>query len=340
MEELIVILLKKISSIVLIGVLAFVLLAGTSVSAQEMEDETAAIINGEEISVLEVDEVIGTEQVVMQIFQTNQEFGQLLLQTEAGRDLMNEFRKMKFDEFLTYYLLNREVEEKDIEMTDEDKEEFFDDHLELVMAQNNLNEQQLLEALQQQGIESLDEYKSMFLERNEEDMLIFALQEETVGPIEITEEDMQEYYDNNQSNFEIEAGSEVRHIILDNEEAAEEALERLNSGEDFADLAREVSTGPSAETGGKLGVVNESTQFDETFKEAALALEAGEISEVVQTDFGYHIIKVDEKVEAGLRDFSEVKDEIEAILLERERQDIWEDYVEELKENAEVENKL
>lgn len=336
----IVILFKKFSSIVLIGFLALTLLVGSSVSAQEMGDETAAIINGEEVSVLEIDEVIGTEQVVMQVFQTNQEFGQLLLQTEAGRDLMNEYRKSKFDEFLTYYLLNREVEEKGIEMTAEDKDEFFEDHLETVMTQNNLNEQQLLQALQQQNIQSLDEYKEMFLERNEQDMLIFALQEETVGPIEITEEDMQEFYDNNQSRFEVEAGSEVRHIILDNEESAEDALARLNDGENFADLAREVSTGPSAETGGRLGVVNESTQFDATFKEAALALEAGEVSEVVQTDFGYHIIKVDEKVEAGVREFSEVKDEIEATLLERERQDIWQDYVEELKNNAEVENKL
>jgi peptidyl-prolyl cis-trans isomerase C/foldase protein PrsA len=151
---------------------------------------------------------------------------------------------------------------------------------------------------------------------------------------------MQEYYDNNQSRFEVEAGSEVRHIILDSEEAAEEALARLNEGEDFAELAKEVSTGPSAANGGKLGVVNEATQFAPAFKEAALALEVGEISEIVQTDFGYHIIKVDGEVEAGVRDFSEVKAEIEAILLESERQNIWQDYVEELKNNAEVENKL
>ena len=337
----IVILFKKFSAIVLVGFLAFTLLIGSAVSAQEMvEDEPAAIVNGEEVSVLELDEFIGTEQVVMQIFQTNQEFGQLLLQTEAGRDLLNEYRKMKFDEFLTYYLLNREVEEKGIEMTDEDKDEFFEDHLELVMAQNNMNEQELLQVLQQQGIQSLDEYKEMFLDMNEQDMLIFALQEETVGTIEITEEDMQEFYDENQSQFEVEAGSEVSHIILDNEEDAEAALERLNAGEDFAELAREVSTGPSADAGGELGLVNEGTQFDETFKEAALSLEAGEISGIVETDFGFHIIKVNEIVEAGLRDFSEVRDEIEAILLDRERQVVWQEYVEELMENAEVENRL
>ncbi len=337
----IVILFKKFSVIVLIGFLAVTLLTGSVVSAQEMaEDELAAIVNGEEISILEIDEFIGTEQVVMQIFQTNQEFGQLLLQTEAGHDLMNEYRKMKFDEFLTYYLLNREVEEKGLEMTDDDKNEFFDDHLELVMAQNNMNEQELLQVLQQQGIQSLDEYKEMFLEMNEQDMLIFTLQEETVGTIEITEEEMQEYYDNNQSQFEVEAGSQVSHILLDTEEEAGEVLERLNAGEDFAELAREVSTCPSADQGGELGVVNEGTQFDQTFKDAALSLDTGEVSEIVATDFGYHIIKVDDIVEAGLRDFSEVRDEIEAILLDRERQVVWQEYVEELMENAEVENKL
>ncbi|MGM0420836.1 MAG: peptidyl-prolyl cis-trans isomerase [Bacillota bacterium] len=332
--------MKKLSSLILVGVLTLTIFTGTTAFAQEETENIAAVINGEEIMMQQIDEYINVNDVLMTVFQANQEFGQLIVQSEAGQELINEYRKMKFDEFLSYYLLQQEVEAQGIEMTEEDKDIFFQEHVDLILAQNNMTEEQMVSILQQQGMESMEEYKELFLEMNEQELLIYALQQETIGEIEISEEDMKEYYDNNLHRFEMESGIEVSHILLDSEEEAEEVIARLEAGEDFSELAQEVSVGPSAEAGGELGLVTEQTQFDPTFKEAAFALEEGEVSDVVSTEFGYHVIKVNEIRDAGVLEFEEVKEDIERILVERKREEVWSDYMDDLKEEAEVEMKI
>jgi parvulin-like peptidyl-prolyl isomerase len=88
----------------------------------------------------------------------------------------------------------------------------------------------------------------------------------------------------------------VRHILLGNEEDAKAALERIRAGEDFATVASEVSTDSySKEQGGDLGWLPRGSRYTEAFDNAAFALEPGQVSDVVQTASGYHIIKVEER---------------------------------------------
>lgn len=82
------------------------------------------------------------------------------------------------------------------------------------------------------------------------------------------------------------------HILLDTQEEAQDALDRFNAGEDFAELAIELSTGPSAPNGGDLGCVIEG-QFVEPFEEAAFAAESGDIVGPVETAFGFHVIQIE-----------------------------------------------
>ena len=95
----------------------------------------------------------------------------------------------------------------------------------------------------------------------------------------------------------------------------EEILAKANSGEDFAELAVENSECPSAAQGGDLGYFGRG-QMVPPFEEAAFALAPGEISGIVETSFGYHIIKVEDKKEAGTMEFDGVSENIISYLTE------------------------
>ena len=341
--------LKKILVVLILGAFLLGMGAGAPFQVQQVEaqddnivetvDDVIALVDGEEILLQDIDEFLQVDELVMNLFQMNQEFTQVLLQTEAGQELMNEYRKMKFEEYLSYYLLQREVERQGIELTEEKRQEFFDEHLELILTENNLTEEQFVMLLQQQGLQSIEDYRDLFMEVNQEEMLIFALQEELFADLAVSEEEKQDFYQDNQEDFAEEAGVEVSHILVEDRELAEEILERLEAGEDFAGLAREYSIDPGAENG-SLGLVTEATQFVEPFKSTALEMEAGEISEIVETQFGFHIIKAHEVQEARTLGFEEVESDIELVLLQEKRSEFWEDYLRELEEDAEVEMKI
>ncbi|WIV50750.1 peptidylprolyl isomerase [Marivivens sp. LCG002] len=109
----------------------------------------------------------------------------------------------------------------------------------------------------------------------------------------ITEEAIQAAYDAQFADVEPVLEYSAAHILLASEEEAAAAKLRADSGEDFAELARQLSTGPSGPSGGDLGWFSEGMMVQE-FQTAVEALEAGQVSDPVQTQFGWHIIKLNE----------------------------------------------
>lgn len=131
------------------------------------------------------------------------------------------------------------------------------------------------------------------------------LQEKATKDVEITDEEIQKYYD--QASQELNA----RHILVEDEATAKEIIEKLNDGGDFAELAKEFSTDPdSGAQGGDLGWFSVGTMVP-AFNDAAYALEIDKISEPVQSDFGYHIIQVKEK--RAVKDYGTLEEKKEEI---------------------------
>ena len=111
----------------------------------------------------------------------------------------------------------------------------------------------------------------------------------------ITEDALKEAYETEFANWEGEEELSARHILVKEEAEAKELIKTLEGGADFAELAKEKSTGPSGPNGGDLGYFAKGQMVPE-FEAAAFALEPGEFSkEPVQTKFGWHIIKVEDK---------------------------------------------
>jgi len=339
---------KKVLSIVMILTLlvAFPVAAqdneGTSNTGEESssQPEVAAVVNGEDITMQELDQFAGTQNLVMTLYRQNPEFTQVLLQTEVGQNVITEFQKVKLDQLITQKLLAQEAKEREIALSEEEKTEIFNKQLEGIKQQNNIDDAQLEEALQQQGIESIDAYRERFFQVNQESLLINKLQEDIQGQAEVTEEEMKEYYDNNKSNFEYQEQVKASHILLEEQETAEEVMTKLDEGGDFAELAKEYSTGPSAEKGGDLGYISKDQNIAQKFKEAVFALDSGEMSQIVENQYGLHIIKATDRREAGVRGFEEVKDQIKQQLQNQKGQQIWDEFVRKLRDEAEIEKKL
>jgi peptidyl-prolyl cis-trans isomerase C len=133
------------------------------------------------------------------------------------------------------------------------------------------------------------------------------------------------------------AGKEysARHILVEDEATANEVIKLLDSGSDFSELAKEKSTGPSGPTGGKLGWFG-ADQMVQPFAEATAALEKGTYTKTpVQTQFGWHVIILDDVRDSTPPPFDDVKDRIKMLLANQQLQQ----YVESMKSNAVIDIK-
>lgn len=167
--------------------------------------------------------------------------------------------------------------------------------------------------------------------------------------ISVTDADVKKYYNSNKERFKKQAQVRARHILFKAEKGAtdeqlkeakkkadEVAKEAKAKGADFAALAKKHSQGPSGPNGGDLGYFP-AHRMVKPFSEAAFKLKPGEISDPVRTQFGYHVIKVEDKKPESFVPFDEVKDRIEGQLKMKEMRDGMKKFLEEAKKGTKVE---
>ncbi|ABL01180.1 peptidylprolyl isomerase [Pelobacter propionicus] len=152
---------------------------------------------------------------------------------------------------------------------------------------------------------------------------------------QISDADLKKFYDQNIDKFK--AGEQIRasHILVKTEKEAKEILAQLKGGAAFEELARKHSVDSSSAKGGDLGWFGKGAMVP-AFERAALALKEGQVSDVVKSDFGFHIIKLTGKRPAGTRPFDEVKDQIKAALMPSKQQEIFQKIKDELKKSAKI----
>lgn len=243
--------------------------------------------------------------------------GEILATTKAGNiteaDLYDEMKGaigvQVFENLVLKKAIENELEISDKELEEaitKQKEQYGDDlSFESYLKQNNITndffEKQVeFSLLQQKLIESLDE---------------------------VTDEQINEEYDKMKKEFH------ARHILVEDKKTAEEVITKLNDGGDFTALAKEYSTEPAAEeTGGDLGWFGPGKMV-QPFEAAVFALPENEISEPVETSFGFHVIEVLETREAELE---ETLEELAPQIQENIKKTLFEEKLVELLKNADV----
>jgi peptidyl-prolyl cis-trans isomerase C len=171
-------------------------------------------------------------------------------------------------------------------------------------------------------------------------ILIEALLDEVLkGRGEVSEEDIQRYYKENQTLFTEPQEVRIRQIVVNSEPALKEVVTKLSQGESFEKLASTYNIGTFKEDGGNLGYIRRG-QLAPPFaqlEEAAFSLKKrGGISEVVSTPYGFHIIRLEDMRGSALRPLNQVKERIRFFLQPKKKQEAYLEYVKEAKLKANI----
>lgn len=292
-------------------------------------DKAVATVNGEKITEAEVNEELAKRLEVMK-------------QRMGGQEMPAEQKQMLrsrvVDMMVEQELLEQKLKEKNLTVPDEQVMA----EITKIAGEQGQTMEQVEEQIKQMGM-TMNDIKSQIRYKLMMDKLMAAEMKETV-----TDEDAKKFYDENPQQFEQPEQVEASHILVKVEpeatadakaeakKKAEDLLKKVKEGGDFEALAKEHSDCPSAAEGGKLGSFGRGQMVKE-FEEAAFAMKKGEVSGIVETQFGYHIIKVTDKKEAGKMTFDEVKERLVAYLKNQKQQEFMQEYLEKMKAGAKIE---
>jgi len=189
------------------------------------------------------------------------------------------------------------------------------------------------------GVQSDKDYKEA-LKKLKEDLALEIWMQKEYKKIKITQKEEKDYFNKNKTQFKVPATLEARHILVKTKKEAEDIIKALdkasNKKDEFIKLAKEKSTGPSASKGGYLGKFPE-TQMVPEFSKAAKVLNKGSYSKVpVKTQFGYHVIYLEDKQPSQNLAYDKVQKRIEQTLLQNKFKELIHSQTTELRKKAKI----
>ena len=205
------------------------------------------------------------------------------------------------------------------------KKDFLDDMI---------NEQLIYKEALKRGINREPEVKEL-LDEAKRKIFIAKLMETEVKKSAVSEDKIKEFYALHKDDFVTPLKLRASHIMVDTEAEANEVLQKLKDGGDFAHLAKQYSKDPSKGRGGDLGYFIKGQLMPE-IEEVCFNLQVGQTSDMIKTKFGCHIIKLTDRIEPRVVELSEVRDAIEKELKDKAQQRTLDDLVKNLRSKAHV----
>lgn len=250
--------------------------------------------------------------------------GEVITERELYEELVNRSGREVLEQMLTERLMKQAVDAAGIEVADED-----------IQAEMERVKSQLPEGV---SVEDALAAAGMTEEQwMDEIRLDISLRTLLMDRFEVTEEEMQAFFEEYKEFFGTEEQVRVRHILVRDEEEAQALREQLEDGADFAELAREKSADrASAIQGGDLGWVTRG-QMVKAFEDMAFSTKVGELSPVFETDFGYHILVVEARQEAEEAAYEDHRESVRAFLVEDKLQEAFRDWLMQVRDEADIE---
>lgn len=300
--------------------------------------KVVATVNGENITQQELDKEVD-------MYKAGLENQGADFSGEEGKEIMDRLRQDVLKQLIDETLLLQQVEKRSLEPSSEEVQKEIKkirDNFETegeykkFLAANGVNEPQLSDYVEKQ-------------------LAVQKLVDEVTADVKVTDQEVKQYYQENEENFTQPEERKVRHILIGSEGSgmdtersqvdakieAERLLQKIEQGTDFSQLAKEYSEDPGTKDNGGLLTITRGGGFVQEFEDAAFNLAEGEVSpSPVKTQYGYHIIKVEEIIPSEVQSLEAVKDQIKTSLEDTRRAGEFTDYVEDLRKEAKIDNKL
>lgn len=321
--------MKKIFTLILCLMMTLSLVGCSS------DKKAVAIVNGQDITLGNYEKLLALNKSSMEAY-----YGSEIWSTEIeeGKTYEETLRDMVLETMIGSEVVYQQAEKDKVAPTEEQIQEQIDSFNESIKDDTDYQAE-----LKKMGID--EEFLKFQFAR---DLANSNLQEKFEEDTKISENDMKKYYEDNKDDFYTDTVT-ASHILIKTQDdegnelsdtkkkeakkKAEEVLAKVKAGEDFAELAKEYSEDSSASSGGDLGTFGRGQMVTE-FEDAAFAMNAGEISDIVQTEYGYHIIKVTDRVNKQ-ESYEDVKDKIKSTLVSEK----YAEYIEKLREDSDIEEK-
>ncbi|MEK3980491.1 peptidylprolyl isomerase [Psychrobacillus sp. FSL K6-2836] len=253
--------------------------------------------------------------------------GEKISQEELTETLMTQYGVAALDTLITNKIFEMEAESEGLSVAEKEIQAELtklietyggQEEYEAVLDANNIEEEALLE-----------------------DITTHLLQTKVLEKvINITDEELATYFEENKTTYEQTEQVEASHILVADEATAKEVINKLNEGSDFAELASEYSTDTSSSTdGGSLGYFGAGEMVEE-FEKVAFEMEIDDISDPVESEYGFHIIKVTGKQDAKEAVFEDVKEDVYDNLLEMRIQEEYSSWLTERYAEYDIDNSL
>jgi peptidyl-prolyl cis-trans isomerase C len=294
---------------------------------QSPEDKVA-VVNGVKISQGDFDEAMSRVQAQ---FHTTGRF--------PSPEELVQVRKGVLDNLIAEELLYQESEKKGIKVDPKVLDERFE-----AMKIQFPSETEFKSWLSRMNFS-----ESSFRSQLERNLAVNALIDKEFGAkVAVSDEEVKAYYDSHLDSFKKPEQVKASHILVKVEPQADESQKagarekleviqgKLKNGEEFSTLAKENSEGPSSKNGGDLGYFGRGRMV-KPFEDAAFALKPGEVSGIVETQFGYHLIKVTDRTAATTITYDEIKDRLGQYLKQEKLRKEMGPYVQSLRSKAKVE---
>ncbi|MEW6615692.1 MAG: peptidylprolyl isomerase [Thermodesulfobacteriota bacterium] len=325
--------IPKKQILILFLILSFSISCLSLKTIAETIDKVVAIVNGEVITLTELNEAVN--------FILKDTEG--IINFDGAEKDPAEIKRKVLDRLIDNKLIEQEVKRVRIVVSERE----VDNALENMQKENSISKEELVKKLESRGL-SLEKYKEQIRQGMEKMMLV---NREIKSRIVVNEDELKNYYTDNMDSFRMVTEVRVQHILLpippnadeakikDVYEKARDLLVKLGNKEDFGKLAKMYSQDTSSDSGGDMGWFKkgEVTPF---LEKVVFSLKVGEVSDIITSSLGLHIVKLMDRKEGGVRPFEEVKDEIKDTIYAKRVEKEFKEWFERLRKKSFIKVKL